>query len=256
MTIAIVQIKGLKNEIDGQCIHEDINLTINKHEIVGIIGESGSGKTVLLRSMLMLHRPTAGSIKIFDQEIIDCKPKQALKIQHRWGVLFQHNALFSALTVLENVMFPLGVFTHLSATTQREIALLKIALAGLDISAANKYPAELSGGMQKRAALARAIVLDPELLFLDEPTAGLDPASVVAFDELILNLRETLNLTVVMITHDLDSLWQITDRVAFLGEGKILAATEMEELVNNPHPLIKAYFSGPRGRHAGEIGGR
>lgn len=252
MSAPIIQINNLKNYIGGQWVHDAVDLTINKKEIIAIVGGSGAGKTVLFRSILMLHKPTDGSIEVFGQEIINCTRKEALSVQHRWGVMFQHSALFSALTVLENVMFPLRTFTQLPAKVQREIALLKISLAGLDLSSANKYPSELSGGMQKRAALARAIVMDPELLFLDEPTAGLDPMSADAFDNLILQLRETLNLTIVMITHDVDSLWQTTDRVIYLGQGKILAAMPIGELTNNPNPLIQEYFSGPRGERRGE----
>lgn len=246
----IIEISHLCNELGGQKIHENLNLTIQRGEIVGIAGGSGSGKTTLLRSMLMLLRPKKGSIKIFGKDILKCTAKQALSIQHRWGVLFQHNALFSALTVLENVGFPLESATNLQQKFRDEIALMKILLAGLPSESAIKYPAELSGGMQKRAAIARAIVLDPELLFLDEPTAGLDPRSASAVDELILHLRDNLGLTVVVVTHDLDTLWRITDRVAFLGDKKVIAALPMAELVKLEHPLIKEFFGGARGKAA------
>lgn len=215
---------------------------------MAIVGGSGSGKTTLLREMLMLQRPNSGSIRIFGQEITTASLKMKALIQSRWGVLFQQNALFSSLTLLENTAFPLKEHSNLDKKTIRELAALKIAMTGLPIDSSNKYPAELSGGMQKRAALARAIILDPELIFLDEPTAGLDPDSAGGLDELILDLQSTMGLTVVIITHDLDTLWRVTDRVAFLGEGKVLCVDEMANLVKNPHPLIQEFFSGPRGR--------
>lgn len=250
MSQAIIEVSHLTNELNNQRIHDDVNLTIMPKEIVAIVGGSGSGKTVLLRTILMLIKPVAGNIRVFGQNVFECDEQTMEKIRHRWGVLFQHSALFSGLTVLENVMFPLQALSKLSPKLQQEIALFKIFLVGLDSSALQKYPAELSGGMQKRVALARALVLDPELLFLDEPTSGLDPHSAGALDELILKLRETLQLTVVMITHDMDSLWRVADQVAFLGEKKILAMAHMTELVKNPHPLIQAYFSGPRGQRS------
>lgn len=239
----IIEVKNLKNVLSGQTVHDGLNLTVQRKEILGIVGGSGSGKTTLLRSILMLLRPTAGSIKVFGTEIINCSENAARDVRHRWGVLFQQNALFSSLTVLENVQFPLENFTQLPKTAQEQIALLKILLAGLPATAATKYPAQLSGGMQKRAGLARAIALDPELLFLDEPTAGLDPQSAEELDELILHLRDNLGLTVVMVTHDLDTLSRVSDRVAFLGEAKVLANLPLAELMKNPHPLIQAYFS-------------
>ena len=248
MTESIIEVQHLKNYLGGHWIHQDVNMTINRGEIVAIVGGSGSGKTTIMRSILMLLKPISGSVKVFGTDIWHCTEEQALQVQRRWGVLFQHGALFSSLTVAENVMFLLNEFTNLSKSLKKDIALLKIVLVGLPASAAVKYPAELSGGMLKRAALARALAMDPELLFLDEPTSGLDPQSASAFDELVLHLRNSLGLTVLMVTHDLDSLWKITNKVAFLGEGKVLALEPMSQLVNNPHPLIQAYFSGPRGR--------
>lgn len=247
-TPAIIEISNLTNRLGGQIVHNALNLSVYKKEILGIVGGSGSGKTTLLRSILMLLRPTSGSIKIFDQNIIRASTQQANTIRRRWGVLFQQNALFSSLNVLENVQFPLRTFTRLSADIQQQIALLKIALSGLSQNAALKYPAELSGGMQKRAALARAISLDPELLFLDEPTSGLDPKSAEEFDQLILSLRESLGFTVVMVTHDIDSLSRVADRVAFLGEGKVLAVSPLLDLMKNSHPMIQDYFSGYKSR--------
>ena len=250
---AIIEIKNVKIQLGGEWVHKDINLTVNRGEILAIVGGSGSGKTTLLREMLMLQRPNAGSIRIFDQELTTASHAERYAVQRRWGVLFQQNALFSSLTLLENTAFPLKEHTQLDKKTIRELAGLKIALTGLPLESAAKFPSELSGGMQKRAALARAIVLDPELIFLDEPTAGLDPESAGGLDELILDLQSTMGLTVVIITHDLDTLWRVTDRVAFLGEGKVLCVDEMAKLVKNPHPLIQEFFSGPRGRTTKEI---
>lgn len=247
---AVIEITNLRNKLGGQWVHDGVNLTVNKGEIIGIVGGSGSGKTTLLRSVLMLLTPTSGQIKVFNTDIFNCSVAESLKIRHRWGVLFQHNALFSSLTVQENIQFPLRLFTKLPISMQEQIALLKIAMSGLPTDSAIKYPGELSGGMQKRAGLARAIALDPELLFLDEPTSGLDPQSASVLDELILELRNGLGLTVVIVTHDLDTLSKVTDRVAFLGEGKVLAALPLAELVKVPHPLIQAFFSGYRGERA------
>ncbi|SRR5579883_796266 len=248
----IIEIKNLKTYLGGSWVHKDVNLTVNRGEILGIVGGSGSGKTTLLREMLCLTPVASGSIRIFNEEVVNASRKVLLSVQRRWGVLFQQNALFSSLTLLENVAFPLKEHTELDATSINDLALLKILMAGLSADAAVKYPSELSGGMQKRAGLARAIVLDPELIFLDEPTAGLDPNTAAEFDELILNLQSTMGLTIVMITHDLDSLWRVTNRVAFLGEGKVLCVDPMSKLVKNPNPMIQAFFSGPRGRVAEE----
>lgn len=242
----IIAVSGLKANLGGNQILHDINFEIAPGEIIAIIGGSGCGKTTLLRSLLMLITPVAGVIKIFDQDIKRCRSLEALQIRKRWGVLFQNNALFSSLTLLENVLFPLQEYARLPARLLTEIARLKIILAGLEVDAADKYPAELSGGMQKRGALARAIALDPELLFLDEPTSGLDPNSAAGFDQLVLQLRNNLSLTIIMVTHDMDTLWTVPDRVIFLGEGKVLAMGTMAELVKATHPLIRSYFSGPR----------
>lgn len=250
MTENVIEVKQLQTYFGDVCIHSDINLTVKKGEVLGIVGGSGSGKTTLMREILSLTRPTAGSIKVFGQEVINATPEALLAIQQRWGVLFQQNALFSSLNLLENVSFPLHEHTDLEKDIIQQLALLKIQMAGLPIDTAYRYPAELSGGMQKRAGLARAIVLDPELLFLDEPTAGLDPNTAAKFDELILSLQSTMGLTIVMVTHDVDSLWKVTDRVAFLGEKIVLAVEPMQVLVKNQHPEIQAFFSGPRGRIA------
>lgn len=244
----IVEVKNLKSYLGHAWVHKDLNLSIKRGEIFAIIGGSGSGKTVLLREILQLQKPHSGSIKVFNKELTTASPTTLLDIQRRWGVLFQQNALFSSLTLLENTSFPLKEHTGLDEETIPKLAALKILLAGLPLSAVNKYPAELSGGMQKRAALARAIVLDPELLFLDEPTAGLDPANVIAFDKLILNLQSTMGLTIVIVTHDVDSLRRIANRVAFLGEGKVLCIGTVDELMQNPHPLIQEFFNGPNNK--------
>lgn len=247
---AIIDIQALDTRLGGAWIHRGLNLRVNRGEILGIVGGSGSGKTTLLREMLSLTPVAGGSIHVLGTEITKATPLELLKVQRRWGVLFQQNALFSSLSVLENVEFPLREHTKLDRQTITQLAMLKILMAGLSVDAAQKTPAELSGGMQKRAGLARAIVMDPELIFLDEPTAGLDPNTAAGFDELILNLQSTMGLTIVMVTHDLDSLWTITNRVAFLGDKKVLACEPMSALVKNPNPLIQAFFSGPRGRTA------
>lgn len=239
----MIKIKGLKNFLGGQWVHKEVNLTIQKGEIIAIIGGSGSGKTTILRSILMLLKPTAGSIEVFGQNILTINEEGANAIRRRWGMLFQHSALFSAMTVLENVMFPMRELAHLDKDLMRELAMLKLNLVGLPKEAAGKFPAQLSGGMQRRAATARAIAMDPELVFFDEPTSGLDPLSARQFDELIVFLRNTLNLTIVMVSHDIDSLKHATDRVAFVGDGKILAIEPIHELMKNKHPLIAEYFS-------------
>lgn len=243
MSTAIIEVHGLKNYLGDQWVHSDVNLTVEKGEILAIIGGSGSGKTTLIRSILMLQKPTAGKIRIFGEDIANIDEKDANAIRRRWGMLFQHSALFSAMTVLENIMFPMRELTDLKPQFMKELALLKLNLVGLPKEAANKFPAELSGGMQRRAAAARAIAMDPELLFLDEPTSGLDPLSAKQFDELVLFLRNTLNLTVVIISHDIESLIRITDRVAFIGAGKVLSVEPIKELMQNKNPLIADYFS-------------
>jgi phospholipid/cholesterol/gamma-HCH transport system ATP-binding protein len=248
----IIEIKNLKNYLGGAWVHKGLNLSIKKGEILGIVGGSGSGKTTLLRSILGLLKPSSGSIHVLDTDITTASYSALLKIQRRWGVLFQGNALFSSLNLLENVSFPLKEHTTLDQTSIEELALLKILMTGLPADSAIKFPSELSGGMQKRAGLARAIALDPELLFLDEPTAGLDPNTADGFDELILHLQSTMGLTIVIITHDLDTLWKVTDRIAFLGEGKVICVDALSELIKNPNPLIQDFFSGPRGRAAEE----
>lgn len=239
----VIEIKDLCNKLGGITIHEHLNLSVKKGSIMGIIGGSGAGKTTLLRNIIMLLKPTHGSIKLFGQEVVGCSERVAFLIRQRFAMMFQQGALFSSLTVLENILFPMDQFARLDPAFANKLALLKLNLVGLPASAANKYPAELSGGMLKRAAAARALALDPELLLLDEPTSGLDPKSAADFDKLIQELHDMLGLTIVMITHDPQSLERLTDSVAFLGDGKVLACGTLQELKNNPSPVIQSYFS-------------
>ncbi len=242
----IIEVKDLGNYIGGQWVHKHLNFNVERESIVAIVGGSGSGKTTLLRSILMLQQPEEGSIKLFGKEAINCDSEDAFNIRRRWGVLFQQSALFSSLTVLENVMFPLKVFTQLDVHARMEIALLKLVMTGLPADAVERYPSELSGGMKKRVALARSLARDPELLILDEPTSGLDPKSASDFDALILKLKNSLKLTIVMVSHDPASLWDVADKVAFVGEGRVLAMEPMQQLVKKRHPKIREYFSSPR----------
>lgn len=243
MSDPVIEIKGLKNNLGGQWVHTDVNLTVERGEILAIIGGSGSGKTTILRSLLMLLKPTGGSIKVFGEDILNIDADKAFKLRRRWGMMFQHSALFSAMNVVENIMFPMHEFTNLDPEFMYQLALLKLALVGLPSNAGGKYPAELSGGMQRRAAAARAIAMDPELLFLDEPTTGLDPRSARLFDDLVVFLRDSLNLTIVMVSHDIESLKRTTDRVAFVGDGRIIAVEPIKQLMQNKNPLVMEYFS-------------
>jgi phospholipid/cholesterol/gamma-HCH transport system ATP-binding protein len=242
-------VRRLCSRFGEHLIHDNLDLTVRKGEVLGVVGGSGTGKTVLLNTIIGLRPPDGGEVRVFGMNPHG-SGKERAAIDKRWGVLFQQGALFSALTVRENVTAPLFEHTDLPASLIDELAELKIALAGLPPQAANKYPAELSGGMRKRASLARALALDPELLFLDEPTAGLDPIGGEAFDTLIRNLSDSLGLTVFMITHDLDSLYAICDRVAVLADKHVVAAGPIKELETSDHPWIKEYFLGPRGRAA------
>ena len=243
MPTPVIEIKGLKNYLGGHWVHSDVNLTVNKGEIFAIIGGSGSGKTTIIRSILMLMKPTAGSIRVFGEDISTLDEQGLNALRRRWGMLFQHSALFSVMTVLENIMFPMQELAHLDKPFMNKLALLKLALVGLSTDTAGQYPSELSGGMQRRAAAARAIAMDPELLFLDEPTSGLDPLSAKQFDKLIVFLRDTLDLTIVIISHDIESLKRTTDRVAFIGHGEVISIEPIDELMKNKHPLIADYFS-------------
>ncbi|HEX5776125.1 MAG TPA: ATP-binding cassette domain-containing protein [Caulobacteraceae bacterium] len=245
-----IEVRRLVSRFGDHVVHDGLDLTVNTGEVLGVVGGSGSGKSVLLRTIIGLKKPDDGEVRLFGHDTGEISYSQWSGIERRWGVLFQHGALFTALTVKENVMAPMREHTDLSATEQDELADLKIALVGLPISAGALKPAELSGGMIKRAALARALALDPELVFLDEPTSGLDPIGAAAFDELIRDLSESLNLTVFMITHDLDSLYAITDRVAVIADKQIVADGPVAELERSEHPWIQEYFLGPRGRAA------
>ena len=249
-TEAVLELRGVCTRFGSTSIHENLDLTIHRGEVLALVGGSGSGKTTLLHEMIMLRQPSSGSIRLFDEDIVDAPTKLRERLRQRFGVLFQQGALFSALTVLQNVGVPLREHTKFPEALIDQIALLKIQQAGLPMDAALKYPSELSGGMIKRAALARAMALDPQLLFLDEPTAGLDPVSASAFDELVLRLKQWLGLTVVMVTHDLDSLWKVADRVAVLGDRRVIAVAPMPELARVDHPAVQAYFEGPRARAA------
>jgi phospholipid/cholesterol/gamma-HCH transport system ATP-binding protein len=234
-------------------VHDGLSLTVNRGEVMGVVGGSGAGKSVLLNTVIGLRSPQAGVVKIFGQDLDRASTAKWDAIERSWGVLFQQGALFSNLTVKENVAAPMQEHTRLSAKLISELAELKIALAGLPPEAGALKPAELSGGMIKRASLARALALDPELLFLDEPTAGLDPISAAAFDELIKDLSDSLDLTVFMITHDLDTLYEITDRVAVIADKKVVATAPVRELEHADHPWIREYFLGPRGRAAAKV---
>lgn len=249
---AIVEIRGLNTRFGAAVVHEDVSLTVRPGEIFALVGASGCGKSTLLRETILLQPPVSGSIRVFGREVLGLSDEEALPLRRRWGVMFERGALFSSLTVAENVGMVLREHTELSERLIEEVAAVKIALTGLPADAGPKYPNELSGGMRKRAALARALALDPELLFLDEPTAGLDPLSASGIDELVVSLRDALGLTIMMVTHDLDLLWRTADRVAVLGEGHIMGVGSMAELSRSDHPLIREYFYGPRGRAAHE----
>ncbi len=250
-TDAVIEVIGLRNGFGEQIVHEDLNLEVRRGEILGVVGGSGTGKSVLMRSIIGLQNPLAGEISVFGEPMVGREDTQANSIRRKWGILFQGGALFSTLTVAENVQVPLKEFyADLDAKLLNEIAGYKIVMSGLPADAGPKYPAELSGGMVKRASLARALSLDPELLFLDEPTAGLDPIGAAAFDQLILDLKSRLGLTVFLITHDLDTLYAICDRVAVLADRRVIGIGTIAELLAMDHPWIQSYFNGPRGRAA------
>ncbi|GGD01520.1 ABC transporter ATP-binding protein [Aquisalinus flavus] len=246
----IIEIKKLTTGFGSQIIHQDLDLTVKRGEILGIVGGSGTGKSVLLKAIIGLIKPRSGAIRIFGEDVLSMNDRDHREIDRRLGVLFQDGALFSAMTVAQNVIAPLREHLNLSSELQQEIASMKITLSGLPLDAATKYPSELSGGMRKRAGLARALAMDPDIVFLDEPTAGLDPIGAAKFDDLIISLKESLGLTVFMVTHDLDSLHRACDRVAVLAEKKVRAIGPLEEVRKNDHPWIQEYFSGPRGRAA------
>ncbi len=246
-----IEVDGLVNRFGDQTVHDNLTLHVRQGEILGVVGGSGTGKSVLMRSIIGLQRPAEGNIDVFGHSITDAEPDEEIGVRSRWGVLFQGGALFSTLTVGENVQVPLKQFyPDIDRSLLADIARYKVLLSGLPEEAVNKYPAELSGGMKKRAGLARALALDPELLFLDEPTAGLDPIGAARFDQLTKELKETLGLTVFLITHDLDTLYEICDRVAVLADKQVIAVGTIPELLATDHPWIQEYFNGPRGRAA------
>ena len=246
----VVQVRGLTMRFGGKLVHENVDLDVYRGETLAIVGGSGSGKTTLLREMTLLQDPSAGTIRLFGRRVTGMGESDRLPLRRRLGVLFQNGALFGGQSVLENVGAPLREHTDLSSETIDGIARIKLALTGLTPADGLLFPSQLSGGMRKRAALARAIALDPELLFLDEPTSGLDPLSADALDELINQLKQALRPTIVLVTHDMDSLWRVADRVVLLGEGRLLGQGSMAQLVDSPEPAVRRFFQGPRARAA------
>ncbi len=247
----VIKVRGLVNRFGEQTVHDGLDLDVLPGEILGVVGGSGSGKSVLMRSIIGLQRPEAGEITVLGKRIDGRELTEDPDLTRQWGVLFQGGALFSGLTVAENVEVPLREYFHLSESLMDEIAAYKVGMVGLPPEAAPKYPSELSGGMKKRAALARALSLDPRLLFLDEPTAGLDPIAAQGFDSLIRTLAQTMGHTIFLITHDLDTLFSICDRVAVLADRRVIVTDRLEKVVQFDHPWVQEYFSGPRGRTAG-----
>jgi phospholipid/cholesterol/gamma-HCH transport system ATP-binding protein len=246
----VIQVRDLHTRFGDAIVHDGVSLEVREGEIFALAGASGCGKSTLLRELILLQRPQSGSIRVLGREVVGLDDEAALPLRRNLGVMFERGALFSALTVAENVAMVLHEHTDLPERLVREIAAVKVALTGLPPDAGPKYPSELSGGMRKRASLARALALDPELLFLDEPTAGLDPLSASGIDELVRSLRDGLGLTIMMVTHDLDLMWRAADRVAVLGKGRIVGVGSMTELSQSEHPLVRQYFHGPRGRAA------
>lgn len=246
----VIRVRGLVNGFGDQIVHDGLDLDVRRGEILGVVGGSGTGKSVLMRSIVGLQTPRAGTIEVLGRDVATLSEAEEKDLRRRWGVLFQEGALFSALSVAENVEVPMREFLSLPQALMDQLAGFKLSLVGLPMGAGPKFPSELSGGMKKRAGLARSLALDPEILFLDEPTAGLDPISASAFDALIKTLKQTLGLTVFLITHDLDTLHAICDRVAVLADHKLLATGTIPELLKFDHPWVKDYFSGPRGRSA------
>ena len=248
----VIELSHVSTRFGDHVVHAGLDLAVNRGEIFALVGGSGSGKSTLLREMILLQLPDSGSIRVLGVDLRDIADADAMALRRRWGVMFQHGGLFGSLTVLENVGLPLREHTGLDDRSIDEIAAWKLAMTGLKPEVGAQYPAELSGGMMKRASLARALALDPELLFLDEPTAGLDPDSAGEVDQLVRDLRDQFGLTIVMITHDLDLLWQATDRVAVLAEGKVQGIGAMADLAAMEHPAIRKFFDGPRGRASRE----
>ncbi|MBW1719740.1 MAG: ATP-binding cassette domain-containing protein [Deltaproteobacteria bacterium] len=255
MSDTVITVSDVVTRFGKNVVHDGISLNVRRGEIYGLLGGSGSGKSTLLKEIIMLQRPQSGEIRVLGQNLLTITRADATMLRRQWGVLFQAGALYSSLTVRENVGIKLKEYTDLPLKLIQDIVRLKINMVGLPQHAADLYPAELSGGMVKRASLARALAMDPKLLFLDEPTSGLDPVGAEAFDNLILKLREVLGLTVIMVTHDLDSIWTVVDRFAVLGEKKVIAEGTLNEVRQNPHPVIKKFFWGKRGRIRSRNGG-
>ena len=249
---SVIEIRQLSTRFGDHVVHAALDLEVRQGEIFALIGGSGSGKSTLLREMILLQLPNAGSIRVLGVDLKNIGDAEALALRLRWGVMFQHGGLFGALTVIENIGLPLREHRKMDEASIDAVAAQKLAMAGLEPEVGAQYPAELSGGMMKRASLARALALDPELLFLDEPTAGLDPESAGEVDQLVRKLRDQFGLTIVMITHDLDLLWQVSDRVAVLADGKVQGIGTMSELAEMDQPAVRKFFQGPRGRAAQE----
>lgn len=250
----VISVHGIVNRFGKQVVHDELDVDIQAGEVFGIVGGSGSGKSVLLRTLLGLQKPERGSVKIEGHEVTSQSERELLAVKRRYGVMFQRGALFSSLSVAQNVELPINEHHRIGPELLRELALLRIRMVGLPEDAAAKFPAQLSGGMTKRAALARALALDPAILFLDEPTSGLDPISAAAFDKLVLELQKGLALTVVMITHDLDTIFRVCNRVGVIVDGKMISGT-LEEIARNDHPWIRDYFHGERSRAARGLAG-
>lgn len=246
----IIRVRGLVKRFGDHVVHEGLDLDVRRGEIIGIVGGSGTGKSVLLHQIVGLLKPNAGQIEVFGQSVRDTSQEEYRAMRSRWGVMFQDGALFSSLTVRQNVEVPMREQLDLPPELRKILADIKVRMVGLTDNAHNKYPSDLSGGMRKRAGFARAIALDPEIVFLDEPTAGLDPIGAAAFDRLIQQLQSALGLTVFMVTHDLDSLYAICDRIAVLAEKKVLAVGTMADMLKVDHPWVHEYFHGPRARAA------
>ncbi|OLU20758.1 ABC transporter ATP-binding protein [Pseudomonas sp. PA1(2017)] len=253
---AIIQVHDLTNQFGPQVVHQHLNLDLYRGEVLGVVGGSGTGKSVLLRTIVGLRQPNAGTVRVFGEDLLTLPAKRRSELERRFGVLYQRGALFSSLTVLENIAMPLIEHAGLTRSQAERLAKSKVALVGLPSHAGDKYPTELSGGMVKRAALARALALEPDILFLDEPTAGLDPIGAAAFDQLIRTLRGALGLSVFLVTHDLDTLYTLCDRVAVLSQKRVLVADTLDVVAATDDPWIHDYFHGPRGRAAEQAAAR
>ncbi len=246
----VVEVRDVHTRFGSKVVHKGISFDVQYGEVFAIVGGSGSGKSTIMREIAILHHPSEGSVRLFGHEVSQMTDIEALPLRRRMGVMFQYGALFNNLTVLENVCVPLQEHTGMPAPVIEEIAAVKIELVGLELGVCAMYPRQLSGGMRKRAAMARAIALDPEIIFLDEPSSGLDPVSADGLDELILRLKELMGLTIVMVTHDMDSLWRVADSVILLGDGEIKARGTLQDIIQTDDPLVEAFFEGNRGRAA------